>query len=71
LWKIRQRNKNRNEKQKPKIQTTMLRIYKIKNGYEAIFAGGNLLSFTLSDLVAQLWLIYGFKLPFFIKFNLN
>lgn len=53
------------KKLKPKIQTTMLRIYKIKNGYEAVFAGGNLLAFTLCDLVAQLWLIYGFKLPFF------
>lgn len=45
----------------------MLRIYKLKNsvGYEAVFNGGNLLAFTLPDLLVQLAVIYGIKTPLF------
>ena len=38
--------------------------------YEATFLGGNLLAFSLNDLICQLWEIYDFKLSLF-QFNLN
>ena len=43
----------------------MLRIYKLPNslGYEAVFNGGNLLAFTLFDLLTQLADIYGITTP--------
>lgn len=50
----------------------MLRIERTKDGFfEATFREGNLLAFTLSDLVGQLYFIYGFEVPFLTKFNLN
>lgn len=39
--------------------------------YEALFNNGNLYAFTINELVEQLNIIYGFKLPLFTNFNLN
>lgn len=52
----------------------MLQIIRKQNNgfvyYEAVFNGGNLLAFTLNDLIVQLWMIYDFKLSLF-QFNNN
>ena len=52
----------------------MLKIKRIETKnllyYEALFNGGNLYAFTISDLVNQLATIYGFKTLLNI-FNLN
>ena len=52
----------------------MLRIKRVENNgfiyYEAVFENDNLYAFSLSDLICQLWQIYGFKLSFF-QFNPN
>ena len=52
----------------------MLKINRIEtNGllyYEALFNGGNLYTFTISELINQLATIYGFK-TLLTEFNLN
>ena len=52
----------------------MLKINRIEtNGllyYEALFSGGNLYAFTISELGSQLATIYGFK-TLLTEFNLN
>ena len=52
----------------------MIRINRIQKKdftyYEAIFNGGNLLAFSLNELICQLWEIYDFKLSLF-QFNNN
>ena len=53
---------------------TMLKINRIETEdllyYEALFNGGNLYAFTISELVNQLASIYGFK-TLLTEFNLN
>ena len=52
----------------------MLKINRIETKdllyYEALFNGGNLYAFTISELSSQLATIYGFK-TLLTKFNLN
>ena len=52
----------------------MLKINRIQDKelvyYEAIFNGQNLYTFSINDMIVQLWQIYGFKLSLF-QFNLN
>lgn len=52
----------------------MLKINRIQSKdfiyYEATFNGGNLLAFSINDLISQLIGLYGFK-PSLFTFNLN
>ena len=52
----------------------MLKINKIENGsfmyYEATFNKGNLLAFSIGELLSQLCIIHGFKFELF-NFNSN
>lgn len=53
----------------------MLKINRIqcKDGfmyYEAVFKEGNLYTYSINELIVQLWQIYSFKLSLF-SFNLN
>ena len=51
-----------------------IRINRIQNKdlvyYEAIFNGQTLYTFSINDMIVQLFCIYGFKLGLF-EFNLN
>lgn len=49
----------------------MIRINRIQKGtfvmYEALFKGGNLYAFSISELIVQLRTIYGFKTSLFVS----
>lgn len=55
------------------MENLQIRRKQAKDGfvfYEATFLGGNLLAFSLNELICQLWEIYDFKLSIF-QFNNN